>query len=47
MPIGYLVTVGVVAAGFLLALAPLRRFRGLGVLSWLLSAVVNELTVEA
>ena len=42
MPIGYLVTVGVVAAGLLLALAPLRRSRGLGVLSWLLSAVVNE-----
>ena len=42
MPIGYLITVGVVAVGLLLALAPLRRSGGLGTLSWFLSAVVNE-----
>ncbi|MFF4651291.1 alpha/beta hydrolase [Streptomyces sp. NPDC001380] len=42
MPIGYLATVGVVVVGTLLALAPLRRPRPLGTLSWFLSAVVNE-----
>ena len=42
MPVGYLITVGVVAVAMLLALAPLRRSGGLGTLSWLLSAVVNE-----
>ncbi len=42
MPIGYLITMGLVAAGMLLALAPLRRSGGLGTLSWFLSAVVNE-----
>ena len=42
MPVGYLVSVGVVAIGTLLALTPLSRSGGLGTLSWFLSAVVNE-----
>ena len=46
MPIGYLITVGVVAVGLLLALAPLRRSGGLGTLSWFLSAVVNGRVVR-
>ena len=39
---GYPITVGVVAAGMLLALAPLRRFGALGTLSGLLRAFINE-----
>jgi acetyl esterase/lipase len=42
VPFGYLITMGLVAAGMLLALVPLRRSGGLGTLSWVLSAVVNE-----
>jgi acetyl esterase/lipase len=37
-----LINVGVVVAGMLLALRPLRRSGALGTLSWFLSAVVNE-----
>jgi hypothetical protein len=40
--IGYLITVGVVAAGMLLALAPLRRSGALGILSWLLRASTSR-----
>jgi acetyl esterase/lipase len=42
VPFGYLITMGLVAVGMLLALVPLRRSAGLGTLSWFLSAVVNE-----
>lgn len=42
MPVGYLITVGLVAAGVLLAIAPLRRSGSRGTVSFLLSAVVNE-----
>ncbi len=42
MPIGYLIAVGVVAAGMVLALRPLARSGRLGMLSWFLSAVPNE-----
>lgn len=42
MPIGYLVTIGVISAGMLASLVPFARSGGLGTLSWLLSAVVNE-----
>ena len=39
MPIGYLITMGLVAAAMLMALAPLRRSGGLGTLSWFLEAL--------
>ena len=42
MPVGYLITVGLVAAGMLLAVVPLRRPGTPGIVSWGLSAVVNE-----
>lgn len=42
MPVGYLITVGLVATGVLLAVAPLRRRGSPGTVSFLLSAVVNE-----
>jgi acetyl esterase/lipase len=42
MPIGYLIAVGIAAAGMLLALVPLRRSGRLGKLSWFVSAVPNE-----
>ena len=42
MPVGYLITVGLVAAGVLLAIAPLRRSGSPGTVSFILSAVVNE-----
>jgi acetyl esterase/lipase len=42
MPIGYVMSVAVVAAGMLLALAPLGRSGRRGTVSWLLSAAVNE-----
>jgi acetyl esterase/lipase len=45
MPVGYLVTVTLVAVGTLLCLAPPRRPRALARLSWLVSIVVNELPV--
>jgi len=42
MPIGYLVTTALVAAGVLAAVAPMRGSRRRGRVSWLLSAAVNE-----
>lgn len=42
MPIGYLVTVGVISVGMVVSLVPLARTGRLGTLSWLFSAVVNE-----
>jgi acetyl esterase/lipase len=42
MPIGYLITMGVAAAGMVLALRPLARSGAMGTLSWFLSAMVNE-----
>jgi acetyl esterase/lipase len=42
MPIGYLLSVGVVGAGMLLALRPLGRSGRRGRLSWILSCVPNE-----
>ncbi|MGH3011004.1 MAG: alpha/beta hydrolase [Gaiellaceae bacterium] len=42
MPFGYVISVGVMAAGLLFALAPLRRSGSPGIVSWLFSAVVNE-----
>ncbi len=47
MPIGYLVTVALVASGTLSALAPPRRPRALVRMSWLSSAVINELPFVA
>jgi acetyl esterase/lipase len=42
VPVGYLIAVGVAAAGMALSLRPLARSGRLGTLSWLLSAVANE-----
>jgi acetyl esterase/lipase len=42
MPIGYLIAVGVAAAGMLLALVPLRGSRPARTVTWLLSTVANE-----
>ena len=42
MPIGYLITVAVVALGMLLALRPLYRPAPLGTASWALGSIVNE-----
>lgn len=42
MPIGYLTAVALVTIGTLLAVRPLRRSGRLGILTWLLSAMVNE-----
>jgi acetyl esterase/lipase len=42
MPIGYLLTMGLVVAAILLALRPPRRPRWLGIVGWMLSAFVNE-----
>jgi acetyl esterase/lipase len=42
MPIGYLIAVGVSAAGMLLALVPLRGSRPARTATWLLSTVANE-----
>jgi acetyl esterase/lipase len=42
MPVGYLITVGIVVGGILLALVPLGRSGRLGKLSWFLSAIPNE-----
>ncbi len=42
MPIGYLVTMALVAAGVLAAIAPMRGSRRRGRASWLMSMVVNE-----
>ena len=42
MPVGYLITVALVAMGVLFAVAPLRRSGSPGIVSWFLSAVVNE-----
>lgn len=42
MPIGYLITVAIIAAALLLSVAPLARSGVLGLVSWILSAVVNE-----
>jgi hypothetical protein len=43
MPIGYLVTVAFVAVLTVFALAPIRHPRTLGLLSWGLGLVINEL----
>ena len=43
MPVGYLVTITLVAWCTLLALAPLRRPRTLGLMSWIFSFLLNEL----
>ena len=43
MPIGYLVTVALIAWLTIFALAPLRRPRTLALLSWWFSLVINEL----
>jgi acetyl esterase/lipase len=43
MPIGYLVTVAIVALGTLLALRPVRRPLVLGVVSWVFASLLNEL----
>jgi len=42
MPIGYLITVGLMAAGMLVAVRPLARSGPLGTLSWLVSAAPGE-----
>lgn len=42
MPVGYLITVGLVAVGMSLALRPLGRSGWLGKVSWIVSAVPNE-----
>jgi acetyl esterase/lipase len=42
MPIGYLITVALVALGMLLALRPVRRPAPLRTASWVLGSVVNE-----
>jgi acetyl esterase/lipase len=47
VPIGYLVSVAIVALGTILALAPLRRPRPLATLSFLFSVVFNELPLIA
>jgi hypothetical protein len=43
MPVGYLVSVAFVACCSVFALAPLRRSGTLGLLSWWLGQVINEL----
>ncbi len=47
MPIGYLVAVTLVAWCTLFALAPLRRPRALGVMSFTFGFVLNELPLVA
>ena len=47
MPVGYLVSVALVACCSAFALAPLRRPRTLGLLSWWLGLVINELPFVA
>jgi len=47
MPIGYLVSVALMACCSAFALAPLRRPRTLGLLSWWLGLVINELPFVA
>jgi hypothetical protein len=47
MPVGYLVSVAFVACCSAFALAPLRRPRTLGLLSWWLGLVINELPFVA
>ncbi len=42
MPIGFLITAGLVALGMLSSLRPLSRSGVLGVITWLLSALPNE-----
>ena len=47
MPVGYLVAVTLVAWSTLFALAPVRRPRALGIISWLFGFLVNELPFVA
>ena len=42
MPIGYLITVAVVALGMLLALRPVHRPAPLRTASWVLGSIVSE-----